>query len=51
MIKKGYREIINDFEDEDLILLIQSDPYFISDFCYMLSLEIQLDKEAKSKSK
>jgi|TARA_Y100000389_G_C17423156_1_gene497965 hypothetical protein len=51
MIRKGFREILTEFEDDDLLLLISSDPYFLHDFCYMISLEIQLDKEAKSKSK
>tara|TARA_R110000851_G_C12683484_1_gene524111 strand:+ start:155 stop:325 length:171 start_codon:yes stop_codon:yes gene_type:complete len=48
MIKKGFSEILSDFEDEDFILLIQSDPHFLLDFCYMLSLEIQLNKETKN---
>tara|TARA_R100000908_G_scaffold65367_1_gene54937 strand:- start:9618 stop:9764 length:147 start_codon:yes stop_codon:yes gene_type:complete len=47
MLSKGFKEILNDFSNDDLIFLIKSDPYFITDFCYMLSLEIQLDKEAK----
>ncbi len=47
MLSKGFREILNDFDNSDFIFLIESDPYFLQDFCYMLSLEIQLDREAK----
>ena len=47
MLSKGFREILNDFDDDDFIFLMESDPYFITDFCYMLSLEFQLDKESK----
>ncbi len=46
MLSKGFREILNDFDNDDFIFLIETDPYFLRDFCYMLSLEIQLDKEA-----
>lgn len=47
MLSKGFTEILNDFSNDDFIFLMESDPYFITDFCYMLSLELQLDKESK----
>ena len=37
MIRKGFREILTEFEDDDLLLLIQSDPYFLHDFCHTLT--------------
>lgn len=45
LISKGLKDILEDFSEKEFILLMQADPYFLFDFCYMLSLEIQLDKE------
>tara|TARA_R100001443_G_scaffold6485_1_gene15336 strand:- start:5486 stop:5635 length:150 start_codon:yes stop_codon:yes gene_type:complete len=48
IITRGLKEILEDFSDKEFSLLVQSDPYFLFDFCYMLSLEIQLSKENKN---
>jgi len=47
MLSKGFNEILNDLSDDEFKFLMKSDPYFITDFCYMLSLELQLNKESK----
>lgn len=48
IISSGFRELLFNLTEKEFILLAQSDPYFITDFCYMLTLEIQLDKESKN---
>ena len=51
IITRNLKDILEDFSEKEFSLLIQSDPYFLYDFCYMLFLEIQLSKEEKLKVK
>tara|TARA_R110000744_G_C18895763_1_gene508567 strand:+ start:72 stop:230 length:159 start_codon:yes stop_codon:yes gene_type:complete len=48
MLIKGFKKLIGDISDQELIELGYFDPNFLIRFCYMLTLEIQVDKEKES---
>ena len=48
MLIKGFKDLIGDISDQELIELSYFDPIFLHKFCYMLTLEIELDKERES---
>ena len=48
MLIKGFKELIEGISDKELIELSYFEPNFLHKFCYMLTLEIQTDKEKES---
>ena len=48
MLIKGFKDLIGGISDQELIELSYFDPIFLHKFCYMLTLEIELDKERES---
>jgi hypothetical protein len=48
MLIKGFKDLIGDISDQELIELSYFDSSFLHKFCYMLTLEIELDKERES---
>lgn len=45
MISKEFRNLFNSLTSEEVIELHMMDPYFLETFCYMLTLELQVDRE------
>ena len=45
MFAKGFKGLLESLDEDELSELIYLDPFFIYRFCYMLSLEFQLEKE------
>jgi hypothetical protein len=45
MVNKEFRSLFNSLSSEEIIELSLMDPDFLSTFCYMLTLEIQSNKE------
>jgi hypothetical protein len=45
MINKEFRSLLNSLSQEEMVELHIMDPYFLYTFCYMLTLEIQLEKQ------
>ena len=48
MLIKGFKDLIGGISDQELIELSYFDPIFLHKFCYMLTLEMQIDKEKAS---
>ena len=48
MLIKGFKDLIGDISDQELIELSYFEPTFLHKFCYMLTLEIEIDKERES---
>ena len=48
MLIKGFKDLIGGISDQELIELSYFEPNFLHKFCYMLTLEIELDKERES---
>ena len=48
MLIKGFKDLIGNISDQELIELSYFDPIFLHKFCYMLTLEMQIDKEKES---
>ena len=48
MLIKGFKELIGNISDQELIELSYFEPNFLHKFCYMLTLEMQIDKEKES---
>ena len=48
MYAVGFKGLLEQLEDKELIELIYLDPTFLHKLCYMLSLEYQLEKISKS---
>ena len=48
MLIKGFKELIGNISDQELIELSYFDSSFLHKFCYMLTLEMQIDKEKES---
>lgn len=40
-------ELMGSFEDEEIIAILEMNPYFLKDSCSFLSLELQLKRENK----
>tara|TARA_R100000908_G_C3607943_1_gene59645 strand:+ start:164 stop:322 length:159 start_codon:yes stop_codon:yes gene_type:complete len=49
MIKNEFRFLFNTLSDEEIIDLHLLDPYFLDIFCYMLTLEVQTERENHEK--
>jgi len=49
LISKEFRNIFNSLSDQEIIELSFYDPYFLETFCYMLTLELQTNKEVLAK--
>ncbi len=45
MISKEFRNLFNSLTSEEIVELHMMDPYFLDTFCYMLTLELQVNKE------
>jgi len=45
MISKEFRSLLNSLTSEEIIELHMMDPSFLDTFCYMLTLELQIEKE------
>ena len=45
MINKEFRSLLNSLSSEEIIELSLMDSHFLDTFCYMLTLEIQVEKE------
>jgi hypothetical protein len=45
MISKEFRSLLNSLTSEEIIELHMMDPLFLDTFCYMLTLELQIEKE------
>lgn len=45
MINKEFRNLFNSLTSEEIMELHLMDPYFLEIFCYMLTLELQTDRE------
>ena len=48
MLIKGFKELIGNISDQELIELSYFEPNFLNKFCYMLTLETQIDREKES---
>ena len=48
MLIKGFKNLIEGISDQELIELSYFDSTFLYKFCYMLTLEMQIDKEKES---
>tara|TARA_R110000796_G_C14205850_1_gene392514 strand:+ start:257 stop:409 length:153 start_codon:yes stop_codon:yes gene_type:complete len=48
MFVKGFKALIKDITDQELIEISYYESGFINKFCYMLTLEIEIDKEKES---
>ena len=48
MFVKGFKDLIGDISDQELIELSYFDSSFLNKFCYMLTLETQIDREKES---
>jgi len=48
MLIKGFKDLIKGIGDQELIELSYFEPNFLNKFCYMLTLEMQIDKEKES---
>ena len=48
MLIKGFKDLIEGISDKELIELSYFEPNFLHKFCYMLTLEMQIDKEKAS---
>jgi|TARA_R100000081_G_C4820201_1_gene179170 hypothetical protein len=46
MISKEFRSLFNSLSQEEIIELHLIDPEFLSIFCYMLTLELQNERES-----
>ncbi len=47
MISNEFRLLFNSLNDEEIIELHLLDPFFLETFCYMLTLELQFNREKK----
>lgn len=45
MINREFRSLLNSLSSEEIIELCLMDYNFLDTFCYMLTLEIQVEKE------
>ena len=45
---RGFKGLLDSLEEHELSDLGYMDPYFLYKFCYMLSLEIELEKQTNS---
>ena len=45
MIDREFRNLLNSLTSEEIIELHMMDPYFLEIFCYMLTLELQINRE------
>ena len=47
-VLRGFKGLLDNLEEHELTDLGYMDPYFLYKFCYMLSLEIELEKQTIS---
>ena len=47
MISREFRNLFNSLSDQEIVELSFYDPLFLENFCYMLTLELQINKENK----
>ena len=47
-VLRGFKGLLDNLEEQELTDLGYMDPYFLYKFCYMLSLEIELEKQTIS---
>lgn len=47
MISREFRNLFNSLSDKEIVELAFYDPFFLENFCYMLTLELQINKENK----
>ena len=48
MVINGFKGLLDSLDNQELSELGYLDPFFLYKFCYMLSLEIELEKQTKS---
>ena len=48
MVVNGFKGLLDSLDNQELSELGYLDPFFLYKFCYMLSLEIELEKHIKS---
>ena len=49
MIRNEFRFLFNTLSEDEIIDLHLLDPYFLDIFCYMLTLEVQIERERNEK--
>ena len=47
MISREFRNLFNSLSDQEIVELAFYDPFFLENFCYMLTLELQINRENK----
>ena len=48
MVVNGFKGLLESLDNQELSELGYMDPFFLYKFCYMLTLEIELEKHIKS---